>query len=130
MRANSLGGMDKIVTVYEAFDAIMQSSLNNSNTYLARKVSINVVERILKKEDVISVLQAYVGIEKCVTVVQECYISHVWKILVQQSSKVVKRPSKFLNTNSSNRYSVFILFEVSYNLGKYNNCTCISHMGS
>jgi hypothetical protein len=127
MRANSLGGMDKIVTVYEAFDAIMQSSLNNSNTYLARKVSINVVERILKKEDVISVLQAYVGIEECVTVVQECYISHVRKILVQ-ASKVVKRPSKFLNKNSSNRYSVFILFEVSYNLGKYNNCTCISHM--
>ena len=128
MRANSLCGMNRVVTVYEAFDAIMQSSLNNSNALLARKVSTKVVERILKKEDVISVLQAYVGIEKCVTVVQECYIFHVWKILVQ-ASKVVKRPSMSLNKNSSNRYSVFIMFEVSYNLGN-NKCTCISHMGS
>ena len=106
-RASSLGGADKIAAVYGAIDAIMQCSLNISNKPLAQNLSTYAAEKLLRNEDAISFLQTFVSIEKCVGVVQECYISHVRKILVQ-APKVVKKSSMFLKECSNSRYNVFI----------------------
>ncbi|CAB4041295.1 Hypothetical predicted protein, partial [Paramuricea clavata] len=87
-------GVDKIVAVYEVINAIMRCSLNTSNKVLAEDVSIYVVDVFLGNEG-ISVLKAFPSIEKCVTVVQDCYKSHVRKIL-KQTPKVVKKSSNIL----------------------------------
>jgi hypothetical protein len=94
-------GVDKIVAVYEAIDAIMQCSLNISNKALAEDVSTYVVETILRNEG-ISVLKAFPSIEKCVAIVQDCYKSHIRKIL-KQTPKVVKKSSNILKECSSSR---------------------------
>ena len=106
-RASSLGGADKIAAVYGAIDAIMRCSLNISNKPLAQNLSTYAAERFLRNEDAISFLQTFVSIEKCVAVVQECYMSHVRKILVQ-APKVVKKSSMFLKECSNSRYNVLI----------------------
>ena len=103
VRASCNPGLDKTRTVYEAIDAIMQCSLNTTNTTLAKEVSAHVVTRILENEDAIAVLQAFPTIEECGAVVQDCYKSHVRKML-EQAPKVVKKSSKFLKECSSSRY--------------------------
>ena len=99
-RANRLSGLEKTKAVYKAIDAIMRCSLNMVNETLAQDVSTHVVEKILRTEDALSVLQAFAGIEKCTIVVQECYKSHVRKIL---TPKVVKKSSTFLEGYSTSR---------------------------
>jgi hypothetical protein len=109
MRTNSLGGVDKIVAVYEAVDTIVQCSLNIGNKTLAEDVCTFVVERILSNEDAVSVLKACASIEKCVAVVQECYKSHV-RIKLRQAPKMVMRASLFLQEFSNSRYCVISIF--------------------
>jgi hypothetical protein len=104
MRAFSIDGLDKTKVVFEAINAIMRCSLNISNVTLANDVSTHVVERVLGKEDAISILQAFASIEKFVPVVQDCYKSYVRKIL-EQTPKVVKKSSKFLMECSTSRYA-------------------------
>ena len=100
---SSLSGVDKIIAVFEAIDAIVQCSLNILYRNLAQEIFTYVVETILRKEDAISFLQAFASIEKCGTVVQDCYKFHVSKML-KQVPKVVKKSSKFLKECSSSRY--------------------------
>lgn len=99
-RANRLSGLEKTKAVYEAIDAIMRCSLNMGDETLAQDVSTHVVEKVLRTEDALSVLQAFAGIEKCTAVVQECYKCHVRKIL---TPKVVKKSSTFLEGYSTSR---------------------------
>jgi hypothetical protein len=106
---NSLGGVNKIVAVYEAVDALMQCSLNIGNKTLAQDVCTCVVERILRNEDAVSVLQAFATIEKCVPVVQDCYKSHV-RIKLSEAPKTVKKASLFLQEFSNSRYCVISIF--------------------
>ena len=101
---SSANGVDKTKAVYEAIDAIMRCSLNIRNQSLVQDVSKYIVEKILGNEDGISVLQAFTSIEKCVSVVQECYKSHAKKIL-EHAPKVVRKSKKFLKDCSSSRYA-------------------------
>ena len=98
---SNLAGVDKIVAVYGVIDAIMRCSLNTSNKALAEDVSSYVAEKVLRNEG-ISVLKAFPSIEKCVAVVQDCYKSHVRKIL-KQTPKVVKKSSNILKECSGSR---------------------------
>ena len=113
-RTKGLFGVDKTVSVYEAIDQIMRCSLNVKNTPLAEDVSTYVVEKALAKEDTINILQAFAAIEGCVPIVQECYKSHVRKLLIQ-TPKVVKKSSKFLQKYSSSRY---VLISIKYGLSQ------------
>ena len=106
MRAGSIDGLDKTKTVYEAINAVMRCSVNVTNVTLAQDVSIFVVGKFLGNEDALSILQAFASVEKCVTVVQDCYKSHVRKIL-ERTPKVVKKSSTFLEECSSSRYAFF-----------------------
>ena len=115
--SSSLSGVDRIVATYEALDAIIQCPLNISNKRLAEAVATSVVEGMLRNEDIISLLKAFACIEKCVHVVQECYISHVKKIF-KPTLKVAKKPSMALYECPRSRYSALILFEVCYNFAK------------
>jgi hypothetical protein len=107
MRAASIN-LDKTKVVFEAIDAIIRCSLNITNVTLAKDVSTHVVEKVLGNEDALSILQAFASIEKCVPVVQDCYKSHVRKIL-EQTPKVVKKSSKFLKECSTSRYAFSFL---------------------
>ena len=102
-RLGSISGVDKIVAVYEAVDAIMQCSLNIGNRILAQNVCTRILETILRNEDAVSVLRAFTSIEKCVAVVQDCYIFHV-RMRLRQTPKVVKKSSMFLKECSNSRY--------------------------
>ena len=110
MRCNSnLDDVEKIVTAYEAINAIMQCSLNISNKTLAKHLSTSVVEGILKRVEVISFIQAFDNLEKCAAIVQECYKSDLKNGLVQ-ASKAVKKSKMFLRECSRSRYTVMISF--------------------
>jgi hypothetical protein len=100
---SSISGVDKIVAVYEAVDAIMQCSLNIGNRFLVQDMCKCIMETILRDEDAVSVLKAFTSIEKCVAVVQDCYISHV-RMKLRQAPKVVKKSSMFLKECSNSRY--------------------------
>ena len=108
MRCNSnLDDVGKIVTAYEAINAIMQCSLNISNKTLAKHLSTSVVEGILKRVEVVSFIQAFDNLEKCAAVVQECYKSDLKSGLVQ-APKAVKKSRTFLRECSRSRYTVMI----------------------
>ena len=108
MRCNSnLDDVGKIVTAYEAINAIMQCSLNISNKTLAKHLSTFVVEGILKRVEVISFIQAFDNLEKCAAIVQGCYKSDLKNSLVQ-ASKAVKKSRMFLRECSRSRYTVMI----------------------
>lgn len=108
MKCNtSLDDVGKIVTAYEAINAIMQCSLNTSNKTLAKHLSTSVVEGILNRVDVISFIQAFDNLGKCAAVVQECYKSDLKNILVR-APKEVKKSRTFLRECSRSRYSVMI----------------------
>ncbi len=115
-RVGSPSGVDKIVGVYKALDTIMQCSLNITNKVLVETVSTCVVERLLGSEDAVSVLKAFASIEKCAAVIQDCYKSHVKKVL-QQTPKVVKKSTTFLKECSSSRcaFSIFRFFNFCLN---------------
>ena len=92
----------KIAAVYDAINSIIRCYLNLSNAALAEEVSTYVVETFTVDEDVSSVLQAFSSIEKCVAVVQDCYKSHVRKIL-RQTPMAIKRLSNILKGFSKSR---------------------------
>ena len=96
-----VSGLDKIKTVYQAIDCIMRCTLNITNAILAQDVSTYIVEKTLATEDALSVLHAFASIEQCTAIVQDCYKSHVRKIL---APKVVKKSSKLLEECSTSRY--------------------------
>ncbi len=115
-QASRLSGVDKVVVVYKAIDFIMRCYLNISNRDLAQDVSTYVVETILRNEDTLSVLQAFANIEECVADVQDCYKSHVRKIL-EKTPMVVKRSSNFLKAYSNSRCAFHAFyFSVSFSL--------------
>lgn len=109
-----LDGVRKIVTAYEAINAIIQCSLNISNKMLANHLSTFAVEGILKGVDVISFIRAFGDLEKCAAVVQECYKSDLKKILVK-ATKEVKKSREFLRECSRSRYSSCISLTTFYN---------------
>ena len=116
----SLSITEKIVTAYVAIDAIMQCSLNISDKALAQDVSTCVEERILRSADAISILQAFARIEKCAPVVQDCYKSHVRRVL-EKAPKMIKKLSMVLKECSNSRYCIILIsftpvFEISYKL--------------
>ncbi|CAB4036239.1 Hypothetical predicted protein, partial [Paramuricea clavata] len=108
---SSLGGVDKIVEVYEAVDALMRCSLNIGNKILAQDVCTCVVEGILRNEDAVSVLKACASIEKYAAVVQDCYKSHV-KIKLTQAPRMVKKASLFLQEFSNSSLGQDLLFYI------------------
>ena len=103
-----LDGVTKIVTAYEAINAIIQCSLNISNKMLANHLSTFVVEGILNGVDVISFIRAFGDLEKCAAVVQECYKSDLKMVLVK-APKEVKKSREFLRECSRSRYSYAFL---------------------
>ena len=106
-RESSLDNLGKIVSVYKSIEAIMRCSLNVSiNKILAQEVSARVVERIFETKDALSVLEASADIEKLSPVVQECYISHVKKILTPD---LIKKSSHVLTKYSGSRYVLLFL---------------------
>ena len=111
--SGTVDDVGKIVAAYEAIDAIMQCSLNISNKILAKQLSAFVVEGILNRVDVISFIQAFSDVEKCVAVVQECYKSDVKWILLR-APKTVKKSKFFLRECSRSRYGVMILVKLIF----------------
>ena len=98
MRVSGLEGLDKVAAVYESIEAIARrfSSVPIDKT-LVHEVSIHVVEKMFEDKDAINVLQAYARIEQLSRAVQECYITHVKKILtpdlIKNSSQCIKEYS-------------------------------------
>ena len=111
--SGTVDDVGRIVAAYEAIDAIMQCFLNISNKILAKQLSAFVVEGILKRVDVISYIQAFSDVEKCVAVVQECYKSDVKRILLR-APKLVKKSKMFLRECSRSRYDVMILVKLIF----------------
>jgi hypothetical protein len=97
-RESSLDSLDKVVAVYKSIEAT--TKLSPMDKTLAQDVYAHVVERMFEDEDAISVLQAFATIEKCLPSVQECYISHVRKILTPE---LIKKSSHFFHEYSSSR---------------------------
>ena len=127
-RPNSLGDVDTIVgRVYGAINDIMQCSLNIANKSLVQNVSACVVKRILGKEDAVSVLKAFAGIEKYMPFVQECYKSHVKKVL-EQTPKAVKKSTGLLKEYSSSRcvFSIFRFYFMCLNRIQPERCIWIN----
>ena len=100
--SSSVSDLDRTKLAYQAIDTIMRCSLNITNANLAQDVSKYIVEKTLGNEATISILQAFTSLEKCTTVVQDCYKSHVRKLLVPN---VIKKSSKLLEEYSSSRYT-------------------------
>ena len=93
-------GIDKTTAVYHGIEELMCCSLNKSNTKLAEEVSQTVTQNILKNEESLSVLKAFVNIEKYSIVVQDCYKTHVKEILVRDR-RLIKKSLKVLEDHSS-----------------------------
>ena len=92
---SKLDNSEMVVLVYQSMEAITQCC--SLNTLMAQNVSAHVVEKVFESKDAIYVLDAFESIEKLSPVVQECYISHVKKILtpelVKKSSQILKKCS-------------------------------------
>ena len=99
----------KVVAVYKAIDEIMSCYLNKPNEAIANEISNAVENTLLKREDPINVFKAFSAIEKCTKIAQDCYKSHVRKIL-KNARSVLKRSTAILAEWSSSGYSVSILF--------------------
>lgn len=95
-------GIDKTTAVYHGIEELMCCSLNKSNTKLAEEVSQTVTQNMLKNEESLSVLKAFVNIEKYSTVVQDCYKTHMKEILVRDR-RLIKKSLKVLEDHSSSR---------------------------
>ena len=93
-------GIDKTTAVYHGIEVLMCCSLNKSNTKLAEEVSQTVTQNMLKSEESISVLKAFVNIENYSTVVQDCYKTHVKEIL-GRDRRLIKKSLKVLEDHSS-----------------------------
>ena len=96
---SKLDNSEMVVLVYQSMEAITQCC--SLNTLMAQKVSAHVVERVFESKDAIYVLDVFESIEKLSPVVQECYISHVKKILTPE---LVKKSSQVLKKCSTTRY--------------------------
>ncbi|CAB4043499.1 E3 ubiquitin- ligase RNF213 [Paramuricea clavata] len=99
-RMNS--GVDKTTAVYHGIEELMRCSLNKSNNKLAEEVSKTVVENILRNEESLSILKAFVKIDKYSTVVQDCYKTHVKEIL-GRDRRLMRKSVKILEEYSSSR---------------------------
>ena len=83
-KSNSLDGLSRVIAIYESIDAIMKCSPNVIPLTLAQKVLMHVEREISPNTEPCDVLLAFSQIDNCLPVVQECYISHVRKILCKQ----------------------------------------------
>ena len=99
-RMNS--GVDKTTAVYHGIEVLMRCSLNKSNNKLAEEVSKTVVENILRNEESLSILKAFVKVDKYSTVVQDCYKTHVKQIL-GRDRRLMRKSVKILEEYSSSR---------------------------
>lgn len=107
-RVSSLDSAGTVVAVYESIDAIVQCFCTVSlDKYFAEELSNRVVEEISEAKDAINVLQAVASVDKLSLDVQECYISHVKKVLKPEP---IKKSSQLLKECSSSRYVVFLNF--------------------
>ncbi|XP_028397453.1 LOW QUALITY PROTEIN: uncharacterized protein LOC114521280 [Dendronephthya gigantea] len=95
-------GMDTTTAVYHGIDVVMRCSLNKSNNKLAEEVSKTLIHDILRNEPSLSILKAFVSIEKYSTVVQNCYKANV-KNIFSREPRLTKKSIKVLEefTNSS-----------------------------
>lgn len=100
MRINS--GIDRTTAVYHGIEEVMRCSLNTSNNKLAEEMSHTVVHQILRNEESLSILKAFVNIEKYSTVVQDCYKTHMKEVLVG-GRRLVKKSLKVLEEYPSSR---------------------------
>ena len=104
-----VGGVDKVVAVYGAIDAIIQAcSLNVANEALVEEISTEVVRRLLKNEDATFFLKALTKIKGYAFFVLESYKSHVKNILRRKRQKMLKESSTILKEDSSSRYLLTI----------------------
>ncbi|XP_028396105.1 uncharacterized protein LOC114520095 [Dendronephthya gigantea] len=100
-KISNASGLNLVLEVYKCINDVMQFPLNVSmQETLAPEVHKRVVESVMTKNYGISVLQAFVHIEKLIPAVQKCYISHVKETLTRD---LVKKSIDFLkeNVNSS-----------------------------
>ena len=104
---SSLESFDKVAAVYDAIESIARrfSSVPIAKTLL-HEVSIHVAEKMFEDEDAINVLQAYARIEKLSPEVQECYITHVRKILTPD---LIKKSSHLITKYLGSRYVLLTL---------------------
>ena len=100
MHINS--GIDKTTAVYHSIEILMRCSLNTCNNKLAEEVSQKVVYHILRNEENLSVLKAFVSIEKYSTVVQDCYKAHMKEVL-EHDKRLIKKSLKILEEHPSSR---------------------------
>ena len=89
---------EMVVLVYQLMEAIMQHF--SLNILMAQQVSAHVGELVFESKDAIFILDAFESIVKLSPVVQDCYISHVKKILIPE---LVKKSSQILRTYSRTR---------------------------
>ena len=104
MHVSSPEGLDKVAAVYKSIEAIAQHSAPIDKT-LVHKVFIHVAKNMFEDEDAINVLQAYARIEQSSPAVQECYITHVKKILTPD---LIKNSSQWIKEYSGRYAFVFL----------------------
>ena len=100
MHINS--GIDKTTAVYHGIEILMRCSLNTSNNKLAEEMSQTVVHHILRNEESLSILKAFVSIEKYSAVVQDCYKTHMKEVL-EHDKRLIKKSLKILEEYPSSR---------------------------
>ncbi|XP_028396279.1 uncharacterized protein LOC114520246 [Dendronephthya gigantea] len=106
----SVDGVDKVIAVYGAIDAIIRSSpMNIANSILVTDLSTEVERRFLKNEDAPSLLKALAEIKRYVHFVQESYKSNVKNILKKKPKKVLKESCTILMEHCSNRLAQELL---------------------
>ena len=105
-------GMDKTTSVYHGIELLMKCCLNKSNNKLAEDVSLIVIQNVLRSEESLSVVKAFVNIEKYSTVVQDCYKTHVKEIL-GCDRRLMKKSVKVLDEYSNSRYVIIKLFLIN-----------------
>ena len=93
---------DKTTAVYHGIEEIMRCSLNKSNHKLAEEMSETAINGILKNEENLSILKAFINIEKCSNVVRNCYKKHVKEVLFQDRG-LMKKSVKVFEEYSGSR---------------------------
>lgn len=98
---SSLDSLVKVLEVYNSINDIMNCRLNVSiDKTLAPLVSTHLLEKNFETIDAASVLEAFSEVDKYISSVRTCYISHVKKILTQE---LIKKSCPILQKCSNNK---------------------------
>lgn len=97
LRAGSLDNLEEVVAVYELFEAITRCSLDAP----LHEALVNELSVYVETKEATDCLQAFAKLEKLSSATQECYFSHIRKILTPE---LIKKSSHVLKLCSNTGY--------------------------